>query len=69
MKKLTWGDRWERIQKLKILKIMFGVFGPILFVDATKRSYERYKNLSEFSSNQKRTSGNEKTAGNKENKK
>ena len=64
--------KWN--QKLKKIKegtpgILFGVLGPILLADATKRSYELYKNLSESSSNQKKTSGNENIAGNKENKK
>lgn len=65
---VTWNQKLKAIKK-KTPSILFGVFGPILLADAAKRSYELYKNLSESSSNQKKTSGNENIAGNKENKK
>ena len=68
MVKVTWNQKLEKIKK-KTPSILFGVLGPILLADAAKRSYELYKNLSESSSNQKKTSGNENIAGNKENKK
>ena len=66
--KVTWNQKLKKI-KNKTPSILFGVLGPILLADAAKRSYELYKNLSESSSNQKKTSGNENIAGNKENKK
>ncbi len=65
---VTWNQKLKKIKK-KTPSILFGVLGPILLADAAKRSYELYKNLSESSSNQKKTSGNENIAGNKENKK
>ena len=68
MVKVTWNQKLKKIKE-KTPDILFGVFGPILLADAAKRSYELYKNLSESSSNQKKTSGNENIAGNKENKK
>ena len=65
---ITWDQKLKEIKK-KTPDILFGVFGPILLADAAKRGYGLYKNLSESSSNQKKTSGNENIAGNKENKK
>ena len=65
---VTWNQKLKKIKE-GTPSILFGVLGPILLADATKRSYELYKNLSESSSNQKKTSGNENIAGNKENKK
>jgi len=65
---VTWNQKLKKIKE-GTPGILFGVLGPILLADAAKRSYELYKNLSESSSNQKKTSGNENIAGNKENKK
>lgn len=68
MLKVTWSQKLKEIKK-ETPDILFCVSGPILLADAAKRSCELYKNLSESSSNQKKTSGNENIAGNKENKK
>ena len=54
---ITWGEKWEKIKE-ETPGILCGVFGPILLADAAKRSYELYKNSSESSSNQKKTSSN-----------
>ena len=54
---ITWGEKWEKIKE-ETPGILCGVFGPILLADAAKRTYELYKNSSESSSNQKKTSSN-----------